>query len=86
MDSAIPIPGIDRWGAGKTEGDTEGTMRVAGDNDTGRGDKGRSCAYVFSSQDFNGLIGRSPSLLFYVWHELSPLFHFSCLYGARPQA
>jgi len=47
MDTKIPIPGIDRGGKGKTQGDSEGTMRVAGDNDTGRGNKGRSCAYIF---------------------------------------
>ena len=47
MDTEIPIPGIDRGGKGKTQGDSERTMRVAGDNDTGRCNKGRSCAYVF---------------------------------------
>jgi hypothetical protein len=47
MDTEIAIQGIDRGGKGKTERDTKRIMRMAGDNDTGMGDTGRSCAYVF---------------------------------------
>lgn len=47
MGTEVSVEGFDRRGKRKTQGDSEEAMRMAGDNDTGRGDKGRSCTYVF---------------------------------------
>ena len=49
MGTEISVQGFDRGGKRKTEGDSERTVRMARDNDIGRGNKGRSCAYVFVS-------------------------------------